>query len=103
MRPALTLDRPPPLPMAAGRPRVVSRFRLAHVGLAALHLAQALLVLVVASDMVVDVTHQVGASATETLTSVSIGAAMAALASDRNPRRKTAGPRTSSREPRPIK
>lgn len=75
---ALTLDRPPPLSMAATRTTVVSRFRLAHLGLAALHLAQALLVLVVASDVMLDVTHQVGADAAVPLTSVSVGAAMAA-------------------------
>ena len=77
MRPALTLDRPPPPSAASARPRVVGRFRLAHVGLAALHLTQAILVLAVAGGMVVDVTHQVGATATEPLRQVSIGASMA--------------------------
>jgi hypothetical protein len=74
----LTLDQPPPLSRAAARPSVVGRFRAAHVGLSLVHLAQALLVLVVAGDVVIDVTHQVGAGATESLVGVSVGAAMAA-------------------------
>lgn len=78
MRRALTLDRPPPPSAAATRPSVVGRFRLAHVGLAAVHLAQAILVLAVASDVVVEVTHQVGGSAAVPLASVSVGAAIAA-------------------------
>ena len=78
MRRAPTLDRPPPLPMTAARPAVVGRFRLAHLGLAAVHLVQALLVLLVAGDVVIDVTHQVGSGAAEPLVGISVGAAMAA-------------------------
>jgi len=77
MRRALTLDRPP-LPTAPVRPAVVGRFRMAHVGLAASHLAQALLVLFVAHDVSVQVTHTIGASASEPLVTVSVGVAMAA-------------------------
>lgn len=64
MRPALTLDRPPPMSMASARPSVVGRFRQAHVGLAVVHVMQAVVVLVVASDIVVE--------------GISFGAAMAA-------------------------
>jgi hypothetical protein len=78
MRRALTLERPPPLPLAAARPTAVGRFRLAHVGLAALHLAQAVLVLIVAGDVVIDITHQVAGETVEPLVGVSVGVAMAA-------------------------
>ncbi len=64
--------------MAAARPGVVSRFRLAHVGLGAIHLAQAILVVAVASDISIDITHSVGAGGSESLVAVSIGAAIAA-------------------------
>jgi hypothetical protein len=77
MRHALTLDRPPP-PVTVGRPPTVGRFRLAHLGLAAIHLAQALLVLVVAGDIVIPVTHEVRTAA-EPLLDVSVGAVMAAF------------------------
>ena len=78
MRRALTLDRPPPLPQAVPRRTVVGRFRLAHVGLAAIHLAQSLLVLVVAGGVTIDITHQVAGSPVEPLVGVSVGAAIAA-------------------------
>ena len=78
MRRALTLDRPPPLSRAAAQPSVVGRFRMAHVGLAVTHFLQAVLVLGVASDVVLDVTHEVGTTGAATLTSVSVGAAIAA-------------------------
>jgi hypothetical protein len=78
MRHALTLDRPPPS-VTVARPPAVGRFRVAHVGLATIHLAQALLVLVVAGDIVIPITHEVGSSAAEPLLDVSVGALMAAF------------------------
>ena len=79
MRHALTLERPPPSPLTSSRPTAVGRFRLAHVGLAAVHLAQALLVLVIASDIVIPITHQVRSDATAPVLDVSIGVVMAAF------------------------
>jgi Heliorhodopsin len=77
MRRAPTLDRPPPLPTAAPRLHDAGRFRLAHVGLAAVHLLQAGLVLVVARDVVIPITHQVGSREAVPFVDVSIGAVMA--------------------------
>ena len=71
-------DRPPP-PVTVGRPPTVGRFRLAHLGLAAIHLAQALLVLVMAGDIVIPVTHEVRHRAAEPLLDVSVGVVMAAF------------------------
>ena len=58
---APTLDRPSPPSLTSPRPDPASRFRAAHGGLALVHLAQAVLVLVVAGDVVLPITHQVGA------------------------------------------
>lgn len=77
MRRALTLDRPSPS-RATARTSALDQFRPAHLGLAAVHLLQAALVLTVAGDVVIPITHQVGSTATEPILEVSIGAAMAA-------------------------
>lgn len=78
MRPALTLDPSPPLTMPAPRPHAVGRrFRPAHAGLAAIHLAQAALVLVIARDIVIPITHEAGANAAAPLVDVSVGVALA--------------------------
>lgn len=77
MRHALTLDRPLPPSLTSPRPDAASRFRTAHVGLALVHLAQAVLVLVVAGDVVLPITHHVGAADRPWL-DVSVGVLMAA-------------------------
>lgn len=78
MRHALTLDRPSPASLTASPRSKVGRFRLAHVGLALLHLAQAVLVVLVAGDVAVAVTHETASTATATVVEVSVGALMAA-------------------------
>ena len=77
MRHALTLDRNTGLPVTA-RPHGVARFRAANAGLAAVHLGQAVLVLLIAGDVVIAITHQRGPVATAPLVDVSIGVVMAA-------------------------
>jgi hypothetical protein len=63
MRPVHLLDRPSP-PSLAAPPDAGLRFRSAHAGLAVVHLAQAVLALVVAGDVDLAITHQVGAADT---------------------------------------
>ena len=77
MRHALTLDRPMPPSLTAPPPHEARRFRPAHVGLAMVHLVQAVLVLLIARDIVIPITHQTGAGAARPMLDVSVGALMA--------------------------
>lgn len=78
MRHAPMLDRPGPPSLTAPRPDPASRFRSAHVGLALAHLAQAVLVLVIAGDIVIPITHQVGTAGTTPWLDMSVGVLLAA-------------------------
>jgi hypothetical protein len=73
MRHAPMLDRPGPPSLTAPRPDPAARFRSAHLGLALVHLAQALLVLALAGDIVIPITHQVGTAGTTPWVDVSVG------------------------------
>lgn len=77
MRHALTLDRPTPPSMTAQRPHAADRFRSAHAGLAIAHLVQAVLVLVIAGDIILPVTQQTGVNAGTSMIEVSVGVLMA--------------------------
>jgi hypothetical protein len=72
----LTVDRSTPS-RGVGRLTVLARFRLANAGLAALHLAQALLVVVVADGLQVEVTTGVGVGS-DPVRQLSIGTALGA-------------------------
>jgi hypothetical protein len=64
--------------MSTPRPPAPARsFGAAHAGLVAVHLAQAALVYLIAGDIVIPVTHEVGSDATVPLLHVSMGAALA--------------------------
>jgi hypothetical protein len=74
---APTLERPMP-PSLTSDPRHPARqFRPAHAGLAVVHLLQAVLVLVVAGDVIITIPQQGGANAGESLLDVSVGVLMA--------------------------
>jgi hypothetical protein len=78
MRHAPTLERPTPPSLTSPRPDPASRFRSAHAGLAIAHLAQAVLVLVVASDIVLPITDPAGTADGQPWAEVSVGVLMAA-------------------------
>ena len=65
-------------PMTGSRTHLERRFRPAHAGLAAIHVAQAVLVFAIAGDIVIPITHETAADATAPLVDVSIGDVMAA-------------------------
>ncbi len=76
---ALIWGRPAPASLTGPRRDTLSRFRLAHVGLTLVHLAQALLVLLVAGDTAVAITHDSGGGgAAAPVVDVSLGALAAA-------------------------
>lgn len=77
MRHSITLERATPS-STASRSHVVGRFRPAHAGLALVHLAQAVLVLLIAGDTIIPITHDVGARAAAPMLDVSVGVLMAA-------------------------
>ena len=78
VRHALMPDRTTREPVTASGPTATGRFRLAHLGLAAVHLAQAVLVFAIAGDVLLPITHDAGSGATALLVEVSVGAVMAA-------------------------
>ncbi len=78
MRHAPTLDLPTPPSLTSPRPDPASRFRSAHAGLAVVHLAQAVLVLVVAGDIVLAVTDRGGSPTAGPWLEVSVGVLLAA-------------------------
>lgn len=75
---ALTVDRPPPLPFTSARRGVSTRLRLSNLGLALVHAGQALLVLVVGSNLVLEPTRRTGngIGAEEAVLTISVGAAL---------------------------
>jgi hypothetical protein len=77
MRPAPTLDRPTPPSLTAPASDGAERFRVAHLGLTAFHLLQAVLVLAIAGGTVIPVTHQVGSTEAVPWLDVSVGALLA--------------------------
>jgi Heliorhodopsin len=74
---ALTLGRPMPPSVTAPRPHEARRFRSAHVGLALVHLAQAGLVLLIARDIIIPITHETGTGTATPMLDVSVGVLMA--------------------------
>jgi hypothetical protein len=74
---ALSLERPMPPALTATRRHAARQFRPAHAGLAVVHLVQAVLVLVVARDVVITIPQQGGADAGASLLDVSVGVLMA--------------------------
>ena len=77
MRNAPTLERPMPPSVTASRRHAAFRFRSAHAGLALVHLAQAVLVLWIAGDVIIPINHQTGPSAGTSMLDVSVGVLMA--------------------------
>lgn len=78
MRHASTLERPTTPFLTSPRPDPATRFQPAHAGLAIVHLAQAVLVLVIARDIVLPITRRDGTADSVPWLEVSVGVLMAA-------------------------